>query len=162
MSNNHVSQEKQAKQPEVIELRYPCKAEYVGISRLLAAGIASRMNFTYDEIEDIKIAIGESCVNVVHHAYPDEHDEGNDIVVRCLVYPHKLVVIVKDTGRGFDLGFVQKYVKRRDFKKPPKIGLGIFLIKTVMDEVEYDTNLPHGTQVRMVKYLSNSTTGDFR
>lgn len=148
------SQESQAQLPEVIELRYPCKAEYVGISRLLAAGIASRMNFTYDEIEEIKIAVGEACVNVVHHAYP-QPDRDDNITIRCLIYPHKFVITVKDDGQGFNLKFVQKYVQRPSVKKPSKVGLGIFLIKTVMDEVEFDNNLPHGTQVRMVKYLKN-------
>jgi len=151
LNNNHTPQEVASQQPEIIELRFPCKAKYVGISRLLVSGIASRMNFTYDEIEEIKIGVGEACVNVIQHAYCPP-SPGDEIVIRCVVYPHKLATIVKDTGKGFDLNFVQEYVQRPDFKKPDRIGLGIFLIKTVMDEVEYDTNLPHGTQVRMVKY----------
>lgn len=155
MSNkSHASQKLQAQQPEFVELRFPCKAKYVGISRLLVAGIASRMNFTYDEIEEIKIGVGEACVNVIHHAYPQSGLD-DEIVIRCFIYPHKLAIIVKDTGQGFDLKFVRKYVQRPDVKKPTKVGLGIFLIRTVMDEVEYDTNLPHGTQVRMVKYLKD-------
>lgn len=152
LKNDDTPQEPKSQEPEVIELKFPCKAKYVGISRLLVAGIASRMNFTYDEIEEIKIGVGEACVNVIHHAYCPP-SPGDEIVIRCIVYPNKLVTIVKDTGQGFDSKFVQEYVECSDLKQPDKVGLGIFLIKTVMDEVEYDTNMPHGTQVRMVKYI---------
>lgn len=72
--------------------------------------------------------------------------------VRFLIYPKKLVVIIKDFGRGFDLQFVQHYIKRADVGVPEKVGLGIFLIKTLMDEVEYDSSIDKGTQVRMTKY----------
>ena len=53
-NDNNTPQKSQAQQPEVMELRFPCNAKHVKISRLLAAEIASQMEFTYDEIEEIK------------------------------------------------------------------------------------------------------------
>ena len=42
---------------EKIELRLPFKAEYVSVARLTASGIASRIGFDIEAIEDIKVAI---------------------------------------------------------------------------------------------------------
>lgn len=46
---------------ERIELTIPGRPEYVAVVRLAAAAIAGRMSFTFDEIEDLKVAVGEVC-----------------------------------------------------------------------------------------------------
>ncbi|MCG4775201.1 ATP-binding protein, partial [Lawsonibacter sp. DFI.5.51] len=56
-------------------MTFPAKPEYVGVVRLVVSGIANRMGYTYDEIEDIKIAVSEACGNAVQHAY-DDHQDG--------------------------------------------------------------------------------------
>ena len=53
---------------DVIELKIPAKADYVGVVRLLVSGLANRMGFAYDDIEDVKVAVAEACTNVVTHA----------------------------------------------------------------------------------------------
>ena len=54
---------------DYIEMKIPAKPEYVGVIRLTLSGIASRMGFTYDLIEDLKIAASEAITNAVQHAY---------------------------------------------------------------------------------------------
>ena len=46
---------------DIIELLLPLKAEYVSIARLTASGIANRMGFDIETIEDIKVAVSEVC-----------------------------------------------------------------------------------------------------
>ncbi|HHW49440.1 MAG TPA: anti-sigma regulatory factor [Clostridiaceae bacterium] len=48
-----------------IELLLPFKAEYVSIARLTVSGIASRMGFDIDTVEDIKVAVAEVCNRIV-------------------------------------------------------------------------------------------------
>ncbi|HEY9059055.1 MAG TPA: ATP-binding protein [Pseudobacteroides sp.] len=50
---------------DIIELKFPLKAEYVGIVRLTASGISNRIGFDIDSIEDIKIAIAEVCNKLI-------------------------------------------------------------------------------------------------
>jgi serine/threonine-protein kinase RsbW len=50
---------------EIIELILPFKAEYVSIARLTASGIANRVGFDIETIEDIKVAIAEVCNKLI-------------------------------------------------------------------------------------------------
>mgnify|MGYP005856681573 CR=1 FL=1 len=50
---------------DCIELFLPFKAEYVSVARLTASGIANRMGFDIEAIEDIKVAVSEVCSKLV-------------------------------------------------------------------------------------------------
>lgn len=44
---------------DFIEMKVPAKSDYVGVARLTASGLANRMGFSYEEIEDLKVAISK-------------------------------------------------------------------------------------------------------
>src|SRR2546428_11122785 len=44
-----------------IDLKIPGRPEYVVVVRLTAAAVAGRMGLSYDDIEDLKVAVGEAC-----------------------------------------------------------------------------------------------------
>ena len=46
---------------DVVELRLPADAAYLGVVRTATAGLAARLDFTIDEIEDLRIAVDEAC-----------------------------------------------------------------------------------------------------
>ncbi|HEV7209964.1 MAG TPA: anti-sigma regulatory factor [Mycobacteriales bacterium] len=60
---------------EVI-VRIPAEGAYLSVLRMVTAGLAARLNFTLDEIEDLKIAVDEACAMLLSQAVP-----GGDIVV---------------------------------------------------------------------------------
>ncbi len=68
-------------------------------------------------------------------------------------YPEKLTIIVRDMGVGFDPVFVQQYIKRSDAERPESVKAGLSIITQLMDEVEIDSDIGRGTQVRMTKRL---------
>jgi serine/threonine-protein kinase RsbW len=54
-----------------VELRLPAERVYATIVRTTAAGLAARLDFTIDEIEDLRIAIGEASALAIPQADPD-------------------------------------------------------------------------------------------
>jgi len=139
---------------DYVEMKIPAKPEFIGVVRLTLSGIASRMGFTYDDIEDLKIAISEACTNAVKHAY--QHEQNGDIVIGFGMYDHKLEVMVADNGKSFDfqkikeeLGPYSPSVPVEDLNEG---GLGLFLIETLMDEVKVQMN--KGVTVLMTKFLN--------
>jgi len=135
--------------PEVIELKIPAKTEYMLVVRLSVTGIGQRMEFSVDEIEDLKIAVGEACINSVRHGYEKE-DSNKFIYITFSIQPTKLEIVIKDDGRGFDITPIDEYLEKVDDAKIKGIGMGIYLMKTLMDEVKF-ISYPNGTEVRLVK-----------
>lgn len=56
---------------EEVRLAVPALPEYVRLARLTAAGLASRLGFTFDEVEDLRIAVDELCYLIVGPAGRD-------------------------------------------------------------------------------------------
>lgn len=140
---------------DALELKLPAKTDYISTVRLCASGIADRMKFSVDDIEDIKSAVSEVCINSIKHGYDNKSDPDNVIEVRFLIREEELIIIVKDFGKGFDTTLVDNYIEQEEKgkKRPEHIGTGVYIIKTLMDQVEYSSN-PSGTQVQMVKKLN--------
>ncbi|MDQ6779965.1 MAG: ATP-binding protein [Candidatus Eremiobacteraeota bacterium] len=128
----------------VVELRIPSRAEWVGVARLAVAGIASRLKFSIEDIEDLKLAVAEACTNCIQHA------SGSEAVrVSCAIHSDKIVVIVQDSGKGF----AGRGLGPKDLGEPKVGGLGVFLIRSLMDDVDYELNPESGTKLTMTKFL---------
>lgn len=56
-----------------VTLKLPATADFVDIVRLNLYGIASKMGFSYEDIEDMKVAVSEACNNSVLYAYGEEN-----------------------------------------------------------------------------------------
>lgn len=130
---------------EHIKISLPGKPEYVSIARLTASVIANQMGFNIDDVEDIKVAVGEACNNAVLHG--KSQDEVFDIQFE--VQDTRMVIEVSDNGSGFDLD---------EYEAPAlgelkENGLGIFIMKTLMDEVDFIPVKNNGTTIRLVKEL---------
>ncbi len=54
-----------------VSLRLPPDSAYLSVLRTAAAGLASRLNFTLDDIEDLRIAVDEACAMLLPRAVED-------------------------------------------------------------------------------------------
>jgi serine/threonine-protein kinase RsbW len=131
-----------------VSITIPSSSEYVGVVRLAVSGIATRMNFTVEEIEDIKIAISEACTNAVQHAYPTT--PGHINITSC-IEDDKLTIEVSDKGVGFDTNILGSKEQREKSEKKLGLGLGLTFIKNLMDEADVQSQVGKGTTIRMTK-----------
>ncbi|TAM87574.1 histidine kinase [bacterium] len=127
----------------VVELRIPCKPEFVSVARLAVAGIANRLHFTVEEIEDVKLAVAEACTNCIQRS-PD----AKEIALTCEMLPEELRIVVRDNS---SLG------SNDEAGESGSGSLGVFLIRSLMDDVEYRRGEHDGMFLRMVKRVAGTS-----
>lgn len=139
---------------DLVELTIPAKSEYIGIVRLTTSGVANRMGYSYDDIEDIKVAVSEACTNAVNHAYGDGED--GMVTIKLHTFDDRLEIMVIDQGRSFDiktiLNELQPLNASMTLEQMNEGGLGLYLIETLMDQVT--VNNESGVVVFMTKFLN--------
>ncbi len=139
---------------DYVEMRFPATAEYVGLVRLTLSGILNRAGANYDEIEDTKIAVSEAVTNAVKHAYKD--DIQGDVLVGYVIFDNKVEVIVSDSGTSFDYERTKSelgpYEENENIDFIREGGLGLFLIESLMDEVNVKKD--SGITISMTKYIT--------
>ena len=62
-----------ARADDAVELSLPADGAYLSVLRTATAGLAARLDFTLDEIEDLRIAVDEACALLLPDAVPDAH-----------------------------------------------------------------------------------------
>ncbi|HRI96476.1 MAG TPA: anti-sigma factor [Nocardioides sp.] len=72
-----------------VELRLPADSAYVAVLRTTSAGLAARLDFTLDDIEDLRMAVGEASALVLPQA-----DPGSDLTCEFFMRPGELTVQV--------------------------------------------------------------------
>lgn len=121
--------------------------EYMSVIRLTTSAIASKIGFDIEEIDDIKVSIGEACNNIIKHGSDDDKDSFN---IEYTIYEDKLKITVKDNGTGFDTSKIKQPHMEDEIDLIDESGLGIFIIKSLMDEVEINSS-DCGTEIIMIK-----------
>jgi serine/threonine-protein kinase RsbW len=136
-----------AQTDDTVELKIPARAEWVAVARLAVAAVASRLRFSVDEIEDIKLAVAEACTNCIQHG-----SDKDRIEITSEISQDEVRVSVRDRGVGHKLESVEKDVGFAEGRRTEE--LGVFLIRALMDEVTYRVDAREGTELLMIKRVS--------
>ena len=113
---------------------------------VIGCDLASRLGLDMEEIDDLKLAVSEACNNCIQFAHA-----GDEILITNAIYPDRLVVTVRDRVDASAEGITQ-----RRLGAAKEGGLGVFLIRTLMDEVSYETDARTGSRLTMTKRLKKS------
>lgn len=140
--------DRNAHEPDVVRLSIPCRAEYVGVARLAILGVASRLTFSYDDVEDLRLAVGEACAGAIDSASPEARRKAV-IGIECEVYSDTLVVTVQ-----YNLALYGPAPEPtpQDLDLPADAeGIGSLLMEILVDSVDTTTDAENGTTIRLVK-----------
>lgn len=133
------------KRKQQIILSVPSKPEYLSVVRLTTSGIANRVGFDLEEIEDIKLAVAEACTNAMTHGKA----ENGNYDIEFTIEKESMIIEVKDSGKGCMIENIRKPQERELVEG----GLGVFIIKSLMDKVEISSKLGKGTTIKMMKKI---------
>ena len=140
--------------PDKVTITLPCRPEYVGVVRLALLGVASRLPFSYDEVEDLRLAVGEACTYAVERA--------GTIEATLTV-----LISLDETGLEIDVtdNVPQDTPKRMSAQDTDLLaetgidqeGLGALLMEILVDKVEIVPG-PSGTTVHLTKLAPKQST----
>jgi anti-sigma regulatory factor (Ser/Thr protein kinase) len=155
---------------ERIALRVPRDTFYLSLVRHAVTDLARRAGFLPAAVAEIEMAVDEACSNAVRHARGGRPLEGpagpapmgsafyDAISVDAVGDPAGITVTIADGGEPFPFDRVgvedlESYLATRQAG-----GLGVYIIRRFMDEVEYRHEPERGNELRMRKYLAGART----
>ena len=130
-----------------VEVSLPNQLGYERIAMQCAASFAKIVGFLPDRIEDLKTAVSEACLNAMEHGnqcHPDKR-----VIVTMNYQDEVFRVSVVDEGEGIGEIPEEPDIEEKIENLETPRGLGIFLIKNLVDQVEFNKMTNEGHMVRM-------------
>jgi serine/threonine-protein kinase RsbW len=127
---------------------YPAKYEFLNEIRDFVAEAARDGGFDDKEIYSVQLAADEAASNIIEHAYEGVAD--GQIELTCEMRGAELVIAMQDHGKSFDSKKVKSPNLKTDLSERQIGGLGIYLMRKLMDEVNYRSS-GAGNLLTMIK-----------
>lgn len=122
--------------------------EHLAQVRNFVAKHATAFGFDPQEVADIRLAVDEAYTNIIKHAY--KNDAGKSVDIELGYNRTEFWVTLLDTGNAFDPSKYQTPDLSKKIKEKKRGGVGVYLIRKLMDDVEYQTENAVNT-IRMTK-----------
>ena len=110
---------------------------------------ARQVGFSDKEIYAIQLAADEASTNIIEHAYAGVKD--GKIEIDCTVTDKELKIVLRDQGAAFNPASVPEPNVKADLSDRKIGGLGMYLMRKLMDEVFYESSTDEGNILTMVK-----------
>lgn len=133
------------------ELRVKSKTENLSEIRDFVSGKARPAGIPEAIVENIILAVDEACTNIIKHAY-NLSPEG-EIVIKIDYDEEKFMVTIIDYGNSFDPNRVPLPDLQKYYREHRVGGLGMYLMKSLMDDVKYSSVPGQYNQVRLSKNI---------
>jgi serine/threonine-protein kinase RsbW len=134
-----------------IELTIPSRLELLSVLDSLVQAIAAQMEFDEDATIEMATSIIEAGTNAIQHGHANAVEK--PVFFRFVMGASALEVWVRDAGPGFDLNTVLSLDPTRPEDLLKARGRGIFIMRAMMDSVEFDFEPGQGTLVHLTKNL---------
>jgi serine/threonine-protein kinase RsbW len=132
-------------------LHVPSSTENLVLIREFVSTVGAQAGLEESDIGKLELAVDEACANVIEHAYG--HDLTKEVIVRATFDDETLRIDVEDTGKGFDPKSVPSEELERLVQERKSGGLGMRLMKSLMDEVHYEIAPGQKNELHMLKRL---------
>lgn len=117
-------------------VQFTAKFEFLDEIREFVGDIARSGGFNDKEVYNIQLATDEAASNIIEHAY--EGVSNGLLEISCGVKNSSITIILVDHGESFDPSEVPVPDLKADLSERKIGGLGIFLMRKLMDEVRYE------------------------
>ena len=138
-----------------IEIRIRANPEYLCVARTAIRKTMQTLGLLEEVVDAITLALDEAMTNAIRHSYGGPCDQ--PIIVRLSTVPAEaeqpdaVEIVVRDFGKQVD----PATIKSRDLNEVRPGGLGVHIIRSVMDSVEYSCPTDGGMCLKMTKKVTN-------
>ncbi|MBI4850945.1 MAG: ATP-binding protein [Acidobacteria bacterium] len=141
--------------PTTIESKFalsvPSSTKNLALVRDFVNKVAAQAGFGETELIKLELAIDEACTNVIKHAYG--YDTTREVTIRAIFDDEELRLQVIDNGLGFDPDAVREEDLKQLIVDRRSGGLGMQLMKLLMDDVHYEISPGQKNELVMIKKI---------
>jgi len=139
------------KKNRAAQLKVKSKTENLSEIRDFVSGNARAADIPEVTVENIILAVDEACTNIIKHAY-NLSPEG-EILIKIDYDEDKFMVTIIDYGKSFEPDRVPLPDLQKYYREHRVGGLGMYLMKSLMDDVEYRSVPGQYNQVLLSKNI---------
>ncbi len=141
-----------------VTLHVPCRYSYLRIIRQSVMDLCARAGLTEFKAAQMEMAVDEACANIIEHSYGGETNDEKEprhpgIRVNLMHCTDRIVVEMLDRGKGFAFEQQQTIEPQQYVESQNQRGLGMFIIRSFVDDVAYETGTRAGNCLRLTKML---------
>jgi serine/threonine-protein kinase RsbW len=143
----------QSSMPEV-ELSLATKTAYLCSMRAFAESLTQRMGFSHHQAGHIVLALDEALANVIRHGYGGSDQERMTVAFWAVTHETLgagIRIVIEDEGEQID----PSNVRGRDLEDVRPGGLGVHIMRQVMDDVVYERRRERGMRLTLVKLINS-------
>jgi serine/threonine-protein kinase RsbW len=137
---------------KTVVVQTPGDIGYLHRIREFIAGMATEAGIDPHEIDNIELAVDEACTNIIEHGYAPD-DTNKELTIRLEIDASKLVLTVIDRARPFNILLYEPRDVNELQAEGKDGGLGIRLIKHIMDDIDYQIKDDGQNELIMTKYF---------
>ncbi len=131
------------------------RTDYLFEVREFVGEAARAFGFSEEDTANIVLAVDEACTNIIKHAYQYATDK--EIEVSIFPQDRSFEIRIYDSGKSFDPSTIRQPDLKEHIGHRKRGGLGVYMMKKLMDKVEYNFHKGKRNEVRLIKYLSSAS-----
>ncbi len=138
----------------IVKIEFPSLPSNVSFARVAAAAFAAQLDFTLNDLEEIKVAVSEAVTNAIVHGYAN--NSGGTICLFAEIRKDNLIIVVEDRGRGIEN--IEKALQPTSSTDPERMGLGFSFMQSFSDTLRVESSPGAGTRVTMTRNCGKKST----
>lgn len=141
----------QSSRKNKLSLQITSQTNNLALVRDFITDAAKNFGFGEDDINKITLAVDEACTNIIKHAYGYKPD----MPIEISVAPdeNRFVILIRDEGKFFEPNRIIMPNVKEHIKQHKVGGLGMYLMRSLMDEVKYNIKPDNNNEVMLIKHL---------
>jgi anti-sigma regulatory factor (Ser/Thr protein kinase) len=141
-----------------VTLHVPCRYSYLRIIRQSVMDLSARSGLSEFKAAQMEMACDEACANIIEHSYGGETSDAEErhhpgIRLNLMQCADRVIVEILDRGKGFSFEEQDVIEPKTYVENQNRRGLGMYIIKSFVDDVAYEPQTRAGNCLRLTKML---------